>query len=58
MKGTKNLSKKRAIPARNAKANHRKMMSLTISSAKGIYIVYMTVKCKIDCIRFENYFIG
>ena len=38
MKGTKNLSEKRTIPARNAKANQRNMMNLTLLTAEGIWI--------------------
>ena len=45
MKGTRNLSRKRAIPARNAKANQRSMMNLTILSAEGIYIYNKRVMC-------------
>ena len=38
MKGTENLSKKRARPAMNAKANQIKMMKFTTSSAEGVYV--------------------
>ena len=38
IKGTKNLSKKRARAARNAKENQKHIMTFTLSSAEGIYI--------------------
>ena len=37
MKGTKNLSKKRARPARSAKEIQMHIIKLTMSSAEGIY---------------------
>ena len=41
MKGTKNLSKKRARPARSAKENQRHIIILTMSSAEGFYVCKM-----------------
>ena len=44
MKGTRKLSKKRAIPARSAKENQRHMINLTMSSAEDYYILYNIYK--------------
>ena len=38
MKGTKNLSRKKTRPARNAKENQRLIITFTISSAEDIYL--------------------